>query len=316
MKMQYDQLTNLEQRNGTDMRNIGTLITTWEAELERFKKLDSDYACGKHQRRQILFKALPSEVRNSVEEEDAAGRLRTYEDLKDYIITLGSSSVYAKVEKLKPLLGNVDENKPEQEAPAAAAAPTALPSQPEAPPSPDTEDPWSHAATAVYSLIQKGFSAKLLKGSKGGKGSPNWTPNWNPKGGAKGSQKGAPNSPKGGEGDGKNASNCRVGRSGRPVECLHCGQIWHPQRLCPKHNPGGVNAVEDAWAMVVEDTEPSEKTFMTCDHSKFVDNNEHANDFVFKKSTNTTSPDSTPPTVPTKPTQVTGPKHVSSSTRT
>ena len=44
--------------------------------------------------------------------------LVTYDEFIKYVTTMGSSSLYSKAEKPKPLLGNVDDDAPE-----AAAAP-------------------------------------------------------------------------------------------------------------------------------------------------------------------------------------------------
>ena len=55
LKSQFDRLTELEVVKDTDMRNIATLITTWEAELARFCRIDPEYSLGKHQKRQILY---------------------------------------------------------------------------------------------------------------------------------------------------------------------------------------------------------------------------------------------------------------------
>ena len=127
LKLEYDQLTNLCSIDERDMRHVDTPISTWESDLDRVERLDPDYACGKHQRRQILFKALPQDVRQTIETEEAMGRLQTYEIFITYVRTISSSSLYNKNEKVKPLLGN--NNEQEQAAPPAPPPPEPEPPQ-------------------------------------------------------------------------------------------------------------------------------------------------------------------------------------------
>ena len=67
LKIEYDQRMAMDPVKDSDMRLIGTLASTWHAESSSLGKTDGDYVCGKHQRRQILFKALPADVRTPVE---------------------------------------------------------------------------------------------------------------------------------------------------------------------------------------------------------------------------------------------------------
>ena len=112
-KQLFDTLTDLSPMKESDFRLFPTLLANWESELTKFEKMDAEYALGKHNRRQILYKSLPASIQTVVDQEEACNRLNTYEDFRRFLITLASSSEYAQAGKPKPLLGNVDAENPE-----------------------------------------------------------------------------------------------------------------------------------------------------------------------------------------------------------
>ena len=268
---QFDRLTDLPVIKDDALKTLGTLITTWDAELERFYRIDAEYHLGKHQKRQILYKAMPSAMREKIEVEEAAGRLGTYDDFISFILKISTSSIYSKQDKPRPLLAEVtsappepndDDKKPEQKKEAT----------------PPEDDAFTNMVHALWTVFKgNGKGGKGYKGWKGtGKDS---APVHNPSSSNPGS-KGGKGDAKGGTQGGKGG--LPVGRSGRLVQCWTCGEYGHPQRLCPK-NRGNVNEVNDSssWDLGnVMDKNSYMNNFFHCDLSQLNKHDENGFTYV------------------------------------
>ena len=64
---EYTKLTSLEQISSNDFKDFTTKITKWEASLLKYERIDPEFRIGMHQRRDIVTKSLPSEVKLLVE---------------------------------------------------------------------------------------------------------------------------------------------------------------------------------------------------------------------------------------------------------
>ena len=85
------------------MRDFNTLIAKWESELKKFVSIDPGYELGVFQRRNIVYRALPDEIKKAVDSEVAKGQLKLYEDFMGYIRTLANNYRYRSAAPPKPL---------------------------------------------------------------------------------------------------------------------------------------------------------------------------------------------------------------------
>ena len=114
-------------------------------------------------------------MKDTIDVEEACGRLTTYEDFVDVVLRLSTSSVYAKQDKPRPLLGELAEAE-------------RAPEQPEEPAQePEQEDPVSSSINARIAAI-KGKGKGSYTGFSGQPNSQAQSPY--PKGGGKATPKG------------------------------------------------------------------------------------------------------------------------------
>ena len=237
---------------GSRICTLPTLISKWESELKRFFGIDPEYVLGKHQRRQIVYKSLPKEIKERIDTETSLKRLETYELFIAFVETYATSVIYSE----KP--------KPQQ---FTANAVTASP-----PPANQTFTvvEWiNYLGTpegAKYvedqgELDANGYEAyfSVMKGNKGGKngykggGPKGGYKSYNPKGGYQ-SPKGGGKGPKGGKGKG-----------GFRGKCWNCEETGHTSAECtkPKKSINGVfdwqpgnQSAENSYELSLENKQP------------------------------------------------------------
>ena len=254
---EFDTLTSLQQIKLAGFRDFPILHQRWESELTKFSAVDSEYKLGKFQKRNIIYRALPQDIKEDVDREQAKNQeLANYDELIRFVINLSRSQKYQKTSVPKPLTANLVEEQTEPQEIAAAK-----PQEPVY-----TVEEWilflrsdegqKHIAEG-NALPQEGQSAlnSVVKGggkgnnwSKGGGKDPRGKGGWN---GGKGSW----NSGKGGgwnSGKGKGKGTDGKGKDGKGrnmenIQCHGCQKWGHYVRDCPDR---AVKALEEAdWGM-------------------------------------------------------------------
>ena len=232
---EFDVLTALAPIKISNFRDFPTLHRRWESELIKFAAIDVEYKLGKFQKRNIIHRALPQEIKDDVDREQAHNQsLADYDKLVEFIINLSRSHKYQKTSIPKPLTTNlVDENKDD-----AAASEGSGPKKDETTYSVDEwifflkQDEGQQYLATGNALPQEGLLA-LNSIVKGG---------WNsPKG--KGKGKDPRNSPKGKGKFGGKGKEGGKGKGGKAhIQCHGCGEYGHYVRDCPER---GVKSIED-----------------------------------------------------------------------
>ena len=236
---EFDTLTNLVPIKIAGFRDFPTLHQRWESELTRFAAVDSEYQLGKFQKRNIIYRALPQEIGEDVDREQAHNQqLSHYDDLISFVINLSRSQKYQKTSAPKPLTANLVGEQPTSNEYAPVETP--------APVEPDysvddwimfikTDEGQRHLA-AGNPLPQEGILA-LNSVVKGG---------WNSKGSSKG--KGGKEPRQGGKagskGKGKDAKGKGKGKGLDHIQCHGCGKWGHYVRDCPDRSIKAVEAGE------------------------------------------------------------------------
>ena len=105
---EFDTLTSLLPIKLTNFREFPTLHKRWESELAKFAAIDPEYKLGKFQRRNIIYRALPQEIRDDIDREQAHNQaLSQYDALVDFVINLSRSNRHQKTAPPKPLTANL-----------------------------------------------------------------------------------------------------------------------------------------------------------------------------------------------------------------
>ena len=60
---EYSQLLHLPQMKASDFKSFRTLLAKWEPERDNIEDMDLEYKMGRPQRRPIIYKAPPDEVK-------------------------------------------------------------------------------------------------------------------------------------------------------------------------------------------------------------------------------------------------------------
>ena len=96
LQAEFDALTTqLKPVTMSELKNLTTLLAKWEKELRDFENLDKEYKVGTFQRRQIIYKILPDEVKRMVTYQQGMGSLKEYDDFLSFVKTIASSSMYS-----------------------------------------------------------------------------------------------------------------------------------------------------------------------------------------------------------------------------
>lgn len=104
LQAEFDALTTqLKPVPMSELKNLSTLLAKWEKELKDFEALDKEYKVGQFQRRQIIFKILPEEVKRMCTYQQGMGQLAKYEEFLSFIKTIASSSMYQSWKQPTPL---------------------------------------------------------------------------------------------------------------------------------------------------------------------------------------------------------------------
>ena len=89
LQSEFDTLTTLPKMKVEDFSNFPILQTRWESELVKFAAIDAEYRLGKFQQRNILYRALPTEIQIDLDKEQSRDeRLSQYDDIVTYLINL------------------------------------------------------------------------------------------------------------------------------------------------------------------------------------------------------------------------------------
>lgn len=87
----------------------------WEAEHQKFEVIDPEYRLGKFQKKHILYRALPDDVRTDFDKEVSRDEnLNSYDKMVAYLENLARSHRFQKSSAPKPFtgLGVVDDSAP------------------------------------------------------------------------------------------------------------------------------------------------------------------------------------------------------------
>ena len=104
LQAKFDALTTqLKPVPMSELKNLSTLLAKWEKELKDFEALDKEYKVGQFQRKQIIFKILPEEVKRMCTYQQGMGQLAKYEEFLSFIKTIASSSMYQSWKQPTPL---------------------------------------------------------------------------------------------------------------------------------------------------------------------------------------------------------------------
>ena len=87
---EFERLAEWEHIKIANIRNFGTTFAEWEASLKRFEDRDMEYKIGKFQRRQILYKAMPDEIKRLIVVQLGMKMLTEYDDVVDFIKKCGN----------------------------------------------------------------------------------------------------------------------------------------------------------------------------------------------------------------------------------
>ena len=254
---EFNAIADLPSLKPADMAKFENLYIRWEAELKRHEAINREYFIGKFRKRQIVYKAMPGDVKESIDAEVAKGQLQTYEDFIDFIKSISKSSKYKHMPPPKPLSANLVLDEPSV---------------------PDythdewvayigTEEGWSAyqcgedvdtgALREVLSLVGKGGKAKG-KGNKG-KG---WDSS---KGQSKGwdSSKGQSKGKGGKAGKGSKGDSKGKGKGVFNGNCHNCGAWGHRIADCPEPRQNqGVRYISEYYQPTAD-----RLAFMVTDHA-------------------------------------------------
>ena len=249
LQSEFDTLTTLIPIKIAGFQDFPTLHQRWESELTRFAAVDPEYKLGKFQKRNIIYRAPPQEIKADVDREQAhSQQLADYDELIKFVINLSRSYKYQKPSAPKPQTANLvdeqgavneqaEEEKPKDEVPHY------------------TVDEWimflradegQRFLASGNPLPQAGILA-LLSVVKGA---------WNPKGKGKMGGKDPRN-----KGKGKDGVKSKGGGKSMPhIQCHGCGKYGHYVRDCPERSVKTVE--EDDWSQAFN---PSNVTLMLTD---------------------------------------------------
>ena len=111
--MEFNAIADLPSLKAAEMSKFESLYIRWEAELKRHEAINREYFIGKFRKRQIVYKAMPDDVQQSVDKEVAKGQLQTYEDFIEFLKSISKSSKYKHMPPPKPLSANLVAKEPE-----------------------------------------------------------------------------------------------------------------------------------------------------------------------------------------------------------
>lgn len=243
---EFDTLTSLQPIKIGHFKEFPTLHKRWESELTKFASIDPEYRLGKFQKRNIIYRALPQEIRDDIDREQAHNpELSVYDDLINFIINISRSNKYQKTTLPKPLSANLVGESPSAAAPAQT--------EPEEANVKYTIDEWimymyqdegQAYIAAGNPLPEEGILAlnSVVKGKGKGKGTPQWQKGTGKgKGAAKGYQSWTPKG-KGKGNKGEDNKGKGKGKGKDHIQCHGCLEYGHYVRDCPQRS---VQMVED-----------------------------------------------------------------------
>ena len=89
---EFDVLTALAPIKISNFQDFPTLHRRWESELIKFAAIDVEYKLGKFQKMNIIYRALPQDIKDDVDREQAHNQsLADYDKLVEFIINLSRS---------------------------------------------------------------------------------------------------------------------------------------------------------------------------------------------------------------------------------
>ena len=242
---EFDTLTTLQPIKLANFRDFPTLHKRWESELVKFAAIDPEYKLGKFQKRNIIYRALPGEIKEDVDREQAHNQdLAGYDDLVKFIINISRSAKYQKTSQPKPLTANLVDDRGEESQGQASTHKgdnhgatfsveewTTFLRQDEGQKFIAEGNPLPQEAVLALNAVVKG-------GWNSSKGKGNWS-------GGKGYGK-DPRSP--GKGKGKGKDGGKDGGKGKGmgkahIQCHGCGEFGHFVRDCPAKS---VKAIEES----------------------------------------------------------------------
>ena len=232
---EYDTLTTLLPIKIANFRDFPTLHKRWDSELIKFAAIDNEYKLGKFQKRNIIYRALPQEIKEDVDREQAHNQeLAGYDELVKFVINLSRSAKYQKTSPPRPLTTNLVDEKVEGAQPETSA------------PKDDTQgaafsveewimflrqDEGQRCIADGNALPQEGVQAlnAVVKGGwNNGKGKGGWNDGKGygkePRSHDKGKGKGKEGGKDGGKGKGMGKAH---------IQCHGCGECGHYVRDCP-----------------------------------------------------------------------------------
>ena len=126
LQNEFDTLTTLQKMKIEDFSNFSTLQTRWESELHRFATIDHEYALGKFQQRNILYRALPQEIQIDLDKEQSRDEsLSQYDEMVKFLTNLSRTQRFQKTSTPKPFSANlVDDVEPSKFVSQAEATPS------------------------------------------------------------------------------------------------------------------------------------------------------------------------------------------------
>ena len=94
------------------MRGLQSLLRRWESEIDKFQALDSGYALGVFQRRNMVYRALPESCQKEIYKQVGKGELSRYGGFTDFAIYMSMHARYKKQSAPKPLSANLVSEEP------------------------------------------------------------------------------------------------------------------------------------------------------------------------------------------------------------
>ena len=112
LQSEFDTLTSLVKIKVEEFSSFPMLQSRWESELLKFAAIDSEYKLGKFQQRNILYRALPSEVQIDLDKEQSRDEtLGEYDNMVKFLTNLSRTKRFQKTSTPKPFSANlVDDN--------------------------------------------------------------------------------------------------------------------------------------------------------------------------------------------------------------